>query len=245
MTTHVRSAERRKTIRQPRCLRLSWRALGNRDFSYGAAALQDISTDGVAMQVEQFCKKGTVVIVQFEAAGRWADPMLLRAEWCRGPEHAKDGATTYLVGCSFTSPLTAGELNALLASAKHALTKPASVKPALAECPAQADPFLVGSANEKRVTVRRVGLSVPVLVARSGAAAVDAVVIDRSLKGLGILISAPVTRGTALTVRPRDTHDQAMSVQVQVSNCRQKGKQWHLGCQFPHTPAANVLMCFG
>src|SRR4051794_13576203 len=143
MTTHVRTAERRKTIRQPRSLRLSWRALGNRDFSYGAAALQDISTDGLAIQVDQCCKKGTVVIVQFEAAERWADPLLLRAEWCRGPEATKDGASTYLVGCSFTSPLTAAELKALLESARHAPAKPTSVKPLLAECPARADPFLV------------------------------------------------------------------------------------------------------
>src|SRR6266550_3252959 len=33
-------------------------------------------------EVDRFCPKGTVVIVQFEgAAGRFAEPLLLRAEW--------------------------------------------------------------------------------------------------------------------------------------------------------------------
>jgi hypothetical protein len=50
--------------------------------------------------------------------------------------------------------------------------------------------------------------------------------------------------GTWWKVRPRDG-DHGMAVQVQVRNCRQQGKQWHIGCQFRSTPAANVLMLFG
>jgi hypothetical protein len=48
-----------------------------------------------------------------------------------------------------------------------------------------------------------------------------------------------------LTVRPRDAHANIPSVQVEVRNCRQKGKEWFLGCHFLHSPPANVLMLLG
>lgn len=69
--------------------------------------------------------------------------------------------------------------------------------------------------------------------------------MDRSLKGLGILIDRPFTRGTVLNVRPKDAHEKTPSVQVEVRNCRQKGKQWLLGCHFLSAPPANVLMHLG
>jgi hypothetical protein len=244
-TTGTKSTDRRKAERQTRSLRISWRVLGNRDLRFGEAALKDIGTDGLALQVDRSCPKGTVVIVQFEAAERFAEPMLLRAEWSR--ELPPKGETsTYLVGCSFTSPLPEKDLKALLASVKNAAAAPASPKEAPAKSPIRVDPFLMGSASEKRSMVRRGGLTVPVVLCRAvGGAPVEASVVDRSLKGLGIVVHRPFTRGTSLTVRPRDAHEKTPSVQVEVRNCRHKGKQWLLGCDFLHTPPANVLMLLG
>src|SRR5438045_820677 len=73
-----------------------------------------------------------------------------------------------------------------------------------------------------------------------GRAPVEAAVVDRSLKGLGILSHRPFTRGTLLNVRPRDAHEKTASIQVDVRNCRQKDKQWLLGCHFLCIPPANV-----
>jgi PilZ domain len=247
ITTQTKSTEQRKAERHARRLRISWRVLGNRDFHFGEAALKDIGATGLALQVDQCCPKGTLIIVQFEgAAERLAEPMLLQAAWSSELKPQKAGTPTYLVGCSFTSPLSEKDLNELLESAKNAATAPVPPKEAAAKTPAPVDPFLVGSAGEKRYVVRRGGLSVPVVLCRAGGGTpVEASVVDRSLKGLGILIHLPITRGTLLNVRPRDADEKMASVQVQVRNCRQKGKKWLVGCQFPHTPPANVLMLLG
>ncbi len=108
------------------------------------------------------------------------------------------------------------------------------------------DPFLVGSASEKRSLLRRGGLSVPVTLCRAaGGTPIAACVVDRSLKGLGVLVDRPFTRGSLLTVRPNGSHAKTISVQIEVRNCRQKGNQWLLGCHFLQAPPANVLMLLG
>jgi hypothetical protein len=246
-TTQTRSTERRKAERHGRSLRICWRVLGNRHLRFGEAALKDIGTDGLALKVDQFCPKGTVVIIQFaEAAGRFGEPMLLQAEWSSELPSAQAGTPTYLMGCSFTSPLPEKELKALLASIKNAAAAPSLPKDSPAKTSAGVDPFMVGSASEKRSVLRRGGLTVRVVLSRAGGGTpVEASVVDRSLKGLGILIHRPFTRGTLLNVRPRDAHEKTSSVQVEVRNCRQKGKQWFLGCHFLHTAPANVLMLLG
>jgi PilZ domain len=245
--TQTKSAERRKAERHGRSLQIAWRVLGNRHLRFGEAALKDIGTDGLALKVDQFCPKGTVVILQFaEAAERCAEPMLLKAEWSSELKPTEAGIPTYLMGCSFISPLLDKDLKALLASVKNSTAAPAPPKEAPAKTPARLDPFLVGSASEKRSLLRRGGLAVRVVLCRTARdTPVEASVVDRSLKGLGILIHRPFTRGTLLNVRPRDAHEKTSSVQVEVRNCRQKGKQWLLGCHFLHTPPANVLIHLG
>jgi hypothetical protein len=151
-----------------------------------------------------------------------------------------------LVGCSFSSPLTEKDLQALLASVKKAAAAPASPIQASGKMPAKVDPFLVGSASEKRSVPRRGGLTVRVLLWRAeGDTPIEATVVECSLKGLGILIPRSFTRGALLHVRPRDTHGKTPSVAVQVRNCRPKGNQWIVGCHFLHTPPANLLLLLG
>ena len=244
MTTQTKSAERRKAERHGHCVRVSWHLLGNRHLRFGEAALKDIGTDGLALMVDQLCRKGTVVIMQFaEVAEQFAEPMLLQAEWSREVEPAKAGTPAYMVGCSFTSPLSERDLKALLTAVKNA---PAPAKEAPVKAPARMDPFLVGSASEKRSMLRRGGLTVPVTLCRAaGGTPIAASVVDRSLKGLGVLVDRPFTRGSVLTVRPHGGHAKTLSVQIDVRNCRQKGNQWLLGCHFLQPPPANVLMLLG
>jgi hypothetical protein len=150
------------------------------------------------------------------------------------------------MGCSFTSPLREKDLKELLASVKNATAAPVPPKESPAKIPVRMDPFLVGSASEKRCLLRRGGLAVPVALCRAaGGTPIAASVVDRSLKGLGILVHRPFTRGTLLTVRPQGGHEKALSVQIEVRNCRQKSNQWFLGCHFLHAPTANVLMLLG
>ena len=245
-STHTQTTNRRKAQRHAHPLRISWRVLGNRDYHFAEAALKDISTGGLAMHVDTLCRKGTVVIVQLDGLPEpFVGPWLLQAAWSQDlpAEHDKPA---YLVGCSFTSPLQEKELQALLEAARKVTAAPIPAKASPAKAPLEFDPFLAGSAGEKRRCVRRKGLIVPVVLCRTdGGPRLDAAVVDRSLKGLGILSRVQMPRGTRLKVRPRDVHDEAFSVQVEVHNCIQKGQRWHLGCQFSRTPTANLLMQFG
>ena len=245
-STHTQTTNRRKAQRHEHPLRISWRVLGNRDYHFGEAALKDISTGGLAIQVDTLCRKGTVVIVKLDGLPEpYVGPWLLQAAWSQDlpAEHDKPA---YLVGCSFTSPLQEKELQALLEAARKVTAAPIPAKASPAKAPSEVDPFLAGSAGEKRRSVRRKGVTVPVVMCRTdGGPRLDAVVVDRSLQGLGILCRVPMPRGTWLKVRPRDVHDEAFSVQVEVRNCIQKGKQWHLGCRFSRTPSATLLMQFG
>jgi hypothetical protein len=243
-----RTAERRKAARLPRSLRISWRLLGNRDFRFGEAALKDISTTGMALQVDQSCGKGSLIIVQFDGTGdRCGEPILLRTEWAREADRAPDGTATYLVGCSFTSPFTEKELKALLDSARSAPPpQPSAPKAAPAKAHPPSDPFLMGGKGEKRTLVRRAGVVVAIAMCRAdGGARIDATVVDRSVRGIGILSPLPFTRGSLLKVRPCAASEKIPFVQVQVRNCRQKGKQWHIGCDFSHSPPMDLLMLFG
>jgi hypothetical protein len=238
MTIPKTQSDRRKAGRQAHSLRMSWRMLGSRDLRFGGAALKDIGTDGLALQIDRPCPKGTVVIVQFEGA---AEPMLLRAEWASELQPTQAETMTYLIGCSFASPLGEKDLKTLLTSIKNAA--PALPKQTINPI---ADPFLMGSASEKRSLARRGGLIVPVVMRRAiGGSPLEASVVDRSLKGLGILSHRTFARGTLLNVRPRDAYEKNVSVQVEVRNCRQKGNQWLLGCNFLSPPTGYVLMLLG
>jgi hypothetical protein len=65
------------------------------------------------------------------------------------------------------------------------------------------------------------------------------------MTGLGILTRLQFARGTQLTVRPRNADEKTPALKVRVRSCRQKGDQWLLGCQFVHSPPANMLLLFG
>jgi hypothetical protein len=71
----------------------------------------------------------------------------------------------------------------------------------------------------------------------------EAQVVDRSLGGLGIVVPLSFARGTYLKVQPRDVREK--TVQVEVRNCRRQGRQWLIGCHFPDTPPADLLMLLG
>jgi PilZ domain len=241
-SSNTRRTERRKAERQSRSLPLTWRQLGNRDFHFGEAALKDIGTDGLALRVDRFCPKGTVVIVRFEGAAD--EPLLLQAAWSSELPLTDDEPTAYLMGCTFTSPLSEKDFKTLLESAKKAAVD--HPKEPAAKPPLHGDPLLIGSAREKRSLVRRGGLTVPVVLCHGeGGTPIVASVVDRSLRGLGILARLPFARGTSLALRPRGTHEKSLSVRVQVRNCRKKGNQWLVGCNFTRTPPASVLMILG
>lgn len=109
------------------------------------------------------------------------------------------------------------------------------------------DPFVVGSATEKRTSLRRGGNPVEVSIAAAEPAGelTRGFVVDRSMGGLCLVMKEPVDKGTVVSVKPVNAPSTALWVQIQVKSCRQEGKEWELGCQFVRTPPWSVLLSFG
>lgn len=100
---------------------------------------------------------------------------------------------------------------------------------------------------ERRAVPRRKGKSVKVHVSDAGVISEPRPgwVIDRSRRGLCLVVSEPVAEGTVLSVRAVDAPDTTPWAQVEVTNNRPKGNRWALGCRFTSDLPWSVLLLFG
>jgi hypothetical protein len=113
---------------------------------------------------------------------------------------------------------------------------------------AHPDPFVYGSATEKRTALRRRGNSIKVLISDLDAQArpTEGWILDRSVGGLCLQVEgAEVPVGTILSVLASNAPAGTPWTQVEVRSSRQEGNSWELGCQFVKTPPWNVLLLFG
>lgn len=111
----------------------------------------------------------------------------------------------------------------------------------------QPDPFVFGSARDKRRAARRKGSLVPVLIADAASKANPAsgVVTDRSIGGVCLGVDNPASEGAILNIRPAHAPPLIPWTQVEVRSCRQLDDGWELGCQFLRPPPSTVLWMFG
>jgi hypothetical protein len=109
------------------------------------------------------------------------------------------------------------------------------------------DPFVDGSASERRIALRRGGNPVPILVtdAEVQAAPYRAWVLDRSTGGLCLAGPHEVPLGTILSIRANNAPDTIPWVKLEVRSCRQVDGNWELGCQFIKTPNWATMLLFG
>jgi hypothetical protein len=123
---------------------------------------------------------------------------------------------------------------------------PATPKPKPDPTPV-ADPFVHGSATERRNALRRGGNPTPVLVTDQERTAEPfrAWVLDRSTGGLCLAVAEEVKPGTIFSVRAVNAPKTVPWVQVEVKSSREIDGNWELGCQFVKTPTWNVLLLFG
>jgi len=150
---------------------------------------------------------------------------------------------------------TAGLLVAVLALAlgylfflrRRAREAVASFRPPDKVIEPRADPFVHGSATERREALRRKGKHIKVLIANAdGSEQVGwSWVLDRSMTGLCLKVDQEVPAGTILSVRPLEAPEGTPWIQVEVKNCRPMDIHWELGCHFVRPPAWSVLLLFG
>lgn len=108
------------------------------------------------------------------------------------------------------------------------------------------DPFIHGSATEKRRAMRRRGKSVRVLVSDEQAKAVpqEGWVLDRSVTGMRLAVRDPISVGTVLSVCVAEVNPRVW-VQMRVRNCHQRESVVAVGCEFISSPPSEVLWPFG
>jgi hypothetical protein len=109
------------------------------------------------------------------------------------------------------------------------------------------DPFVYGSALERRLALRRGGNPVEVLLSDAGATQepVKGWVLDRSVGGLCLMVAGQIKPGTVLSVRAVNAPVTAHWVQIEVKCARDVEGTWELGCQFLKTPPWNIMLLFG
>src|SRR5262249_47493814 len=139
----------------------------------------------------------------------------------------------------------------ILAGVRHrrpAAPPPRPKEPRPQENVPEPDPFVFGSATEKRNSVRRSYPSVEVLIRDAEAAGEPeaAWVLDRSMGGLCLRVDGrEIAVGTILSVRARNAPKGVPWTPVEVKRCRKIGKSWELGCRFISTLSWSVLLLFG
>jgi PilZ domain len=109
------------------------------------------------------------------------------------------------------------------------------------------DPFVFGSASEKRVALRRTGQPTRVTIYTDAEEdkRYEAWVVDRSVGGLCLVVQHPFPEGTILNVRANHAPPQVPYVKVEVKRSQSSGDGYELGCQFLKTPTWNILLLFG
>jgi hypothetical protein len=109
------------------------------------------------------------------------------------------------------------------------------------------DPFLDGSATERRKALRRGGRLTRVHIsdAEGQAEPVEGWVLDRSLGGMCLAADKEFAEGIILSVRSAEAPETTPWIQLEVKNCRWQENRFELGCQFVRTPPWGVLLLFG
>jgi hypothetical protein len=113
--------------------------------------------------------------------------------------------------------------------------------------PRKADPFMYGSATERRESLRRKGSRVKTQVTDvdTGADLGAAWVIDRSLGGLCLVMEKPLRVAAVVNLQTIHAPSGSPWVAVEVKSCRQRDGEWEVGCQFVRRPSWSALLLFG
>jgi PilZ domain-containing protein len=99
--------------------------------------------------------------------------------------------------------------------------------------------------TNRRAYPRRTGNPTDVFVSGCTANVQDAVVIDRSEGGIGLMVKKPIAPGETFNVRPAEAPGTVPWVPVVVRHCRSVGRDWMVGCQFEQAVHWEVLVWFG
>jgi PilZ domain-containing protein len=102
--------ECRAHVRFAHALRSTCRPLGREGGTAWTARARDVSRSGIALVMEREVKVGTVLVVALDGlSGRFTRPILMRVVRVR-----RELSKGWLVGCTFVTPLSDHEVEAML-----------------------------------------------------------------------------------------------------------------------------------
>jgi hypothetical protein len=70
-------------------------------------------------------------------------------------------------------------------------------------------------------------------------------VVDRSIKGMRLTMSADVPAGTVLNVRVANVRPAMPWLEITVLHSKPVGQGYEIGCEFVSPPTWNIMMMFG
>jgi hypothetical protein len=109
------------------------------------------------------------------------------------------------------------------------------------------DPFIEGSAREKRCHFRRSGSPTEVSIGHpeNPSELARGVVVDRSTGGVCLELSSPLAIGAVVSLRPAAGTSIGTWIDAEVRHCRRDHRGWNVGFKFVRTPPLSVLWMFG
>jgi hypothetical protein len=109
------------------------------------------------------------------------------------------------------------------------------------------DPFLDGSARERRCHFRRSGNPTQVSIGHpeNPSELARGVVIDRSTGGVCLELISPLAVGALVSLRPAAGSGRGTWIDAEVRHCRRDHRGWNVGFKFVRTPPLSVLWMFG
>ena len=109
------------------------------------------------------------------------------------------------------------------------------------------DPFEVGSATERRISLRRSGRLIEVYISdqERKLEPVKGWVMDRSMGGLCLCVPEAWPVKSIISVRAIGAPDTIPWVLAEIKRCDSQDKHYELGCRFLNKPSWGVLLLFG
>jgi hypothetical protein len=236
-------AERRKAARHRCNIQVACRLFGKKSDEMWLGAIQDVSRAGIRLFLDSPVQPGMILELSPRGTKETAIPSSLII---RVRRVTPQGEGVWLVGSSFVKARDEAELEAFLRSSGNSGSR--IEKPVKKETKGpRLDPFVHGSAKERRRTPRRTGNQILVRIASLQGTENhgEGWIQDRSAGGICLSTTRPFLRDTKMKIRPVKAPEGTPWIEVVVKSCRRTGARWALGCQWPTSISASLMQFFG
>jgi hypothetical protein len=201
------------------------------------AIVQDISRGGIALRVQNECKKGDIISIRLDGATEPFEGSLPGQVVNVRPLVTG----SLIIGCAFCRELTEKELQTILSSRGLLERFNAARTPEPVAAKDAATPRSAASQKEQRSSPRCDGKQVVVIIALANGKRYFGKVVNVSANGMALAVPRSLTVGTVLRVRAASAGISVPWATLEVKHC-QRTNQRIVGCQFTDARSASLLV---